>query len=132
MYGLLAQGGAAAPVAADAAAMLPGGAQGGIASFLPFILVLGIFYFLLIRPQQRKFKDHQTMVSALKKGDKVITGGGIIGTITKSDKDDTVTVQIAEGVSVQVARATIVGMYDSAQQPAPARGKPAAKVANDN
>lgn len=123
----------AAPSATPAAASMAG--QGGLASLMPFLLVLGIFYFLLIRPQQRRVKQHQEMVGGLKKGDRVITGGGIIGTITKVDADDTVQVQIAEGVAVHVARTTIISTVSDTTSAAPSAksGKSKSKqVANDN
>jgi preprotein translocase subunit YajC len=68
-------------------------------SFLPIILIFVIFYFLLIRPQQKKMKAHRAMLGQVKRGDRVLTGGGIIGTITKvKDETDEVTVEIADGV----------------------------------
>lgn len=90
-------------------AMAPGqgGSQpGGFAAFVPLILMFVIFYFLLIRPQQKKHKEHQAMVTNLKKGDKVITSGGIHGVITKVDDAD-VQVEIAEKVKIKVTRANI-------------------------
>lgn len=86
-----------------------GGAGGGdpIMSFLvPIGLMFAIFYFLLIRPQQKKAKEHRAKLDAIKRGDRIITGGGIIGIVTKAVTDE-VTVEIAEGVRVSVARATI-------------------------
>ncbi len=82
------------------------GQQGGITAFIPLILMFVIFYFLLIRPQQKKAKTHQAMIDAVKKGDKVITSGGIHGTIIKTD-DTTVTLEIAEKVNIKVIRANI-------------------------
>ncbi len=84
-----------------------GGGGGAFVSFLPIILIFVVFYFLLIRPQMRQRKEHQHMLGQLRRGDRVITGGGIIGTITKATADPEVTVQIAEGVRVAVARHTI-------------------------
>jgi len=83
-----------------------GGQQGGFTAFIPLILMFVIFYFLLIRPQQKKAKAHREMISAVKKGDKVITSGGIHGTIVKVD-DATVTLEIAEKVNIKVIRANI-------------------------
>ncbi len=77
-----------------------------IVSFMPFILIFIVFYFLLIKPQQKKAKERQAMVEALKKGDKVITSGGLIGTITNLGPK-IITIQIAEGVRVKVIRANI-------------------------
>ena len=80
----------------------------GIESLIPLILIFGIMYFLLIRPQQKKLKEHQLMVEALRRGDQVITQGGIMGKVVKV-KDDTteVEVEIANGVTVRVIRSTI-------------------------
>lgn len=91
---------------APAAATSPGS---GIEAFLPLILIFVVFYFLLIRPQQKKMKEHKEMLAALRRGDKVVTGGGIIGTISKVVSDDEVVVEIAEGVRVRVQRAQIAG-----------------------
>ena len=84
------------------------GGSEGFASLIPLILIMVIFYFLLIRPQQKKLKEHKAMVEATKKGDSVITAGGIIAKVTDV-KDDTLTVEIADGVKVKVKRDTIVG-----------------------
>ena len=92
---------------AEAAAPLGGGA-GGFASFVPLILIFVVFYFLLIRPQQKKAKEHQNYLANLKKGDKVITGGGIHGQITGLT-DTVVTLEIAENVRIKVNRASIMG-----------------------
>ncbi|MES0371745.1 MAG: preprotein translocase subunit YajC [Mariprofundaceae bacterium] len=85
-----------------------GGASEGFASLIPLVLIMVIFYFLLIRPQQKKLKQHKAMVEATKKGDSVITAGGILATV-KDVKDDILTVEIADGVKVKVKRDTIVG-----------------------
>ena len=80
----------------------------GIASLVPLILVFAIMYFLLIRPQQKKLKEHQAMVSALRRGDQVVTAGGIVGRVTKvKDTENEVEVEIAQGVNVRVVRSTI-------------------------
>lgn len=79
---------------------------GGFAAFVPLILMFIVFYFLLIRPQQKKAKEHQAMVSSLEKGAKIITTGGIYGTITKTD-ENTVTVEIADNVKIKVVRSNI-------------------------
>jgi preprotein translocase subunit YajC len=84
-----------------------GGLFGGLEGLLPLVLIFGVFYFLLIRPQQKKAKAHREMLSNLRRGDRVITGGGIFGTITKVVSDQEVVVQIAEAVKVRVARGTI-------------------------
>lgn len=78
-----------------------------IANILPLFLVFGIMYFLLIRPQQKKQKEHRGMIAALRRGDQVVTGGGILGKVVKVGDDGVVEVEIAEGVKVKVLRATI-------------------------
>ena len=79
----------------------------GIQQFVPLILIFGIMYFLLIRPQQKKVKEHQAMVSALRRGDQVVTQGGIIGKVVKVKEDGEVEVEVAEGVKVRVVQSTI-------------------------
>ena len=79
----------------------------GFESLIPLILIFGIMYFLLIRPQQKKLKEHQAMVAALRRGDQVITQGGLIGKVTKVKDDNEVEVEIASGVNVRVVRSTI-------------------------
>ena len=76
-------------------------------SFLPLIAIFGIMYFLLIRPQQKKMRDLKAMVAALRRGDQVLTGGGIIGKVTKVGEDGVIEVEIADGVKVKVIRSTI-------------------------
>tara|TARA_B100000949_G_scaffold136500_1_gene120127 strand:- start:810 stop:1094 length:285 start_codon:yes stop_codon:yes gene_type:complete len=78
----------------------------GISSFIPLILIFVIFYFFLIRPQQKKVKEHKKMVESLKRGDKVITTGGIVGSIERIIDDDKVEVSISDDVKVEVVRAT--------------------------
>ncbi|MBF9058544.1 preprotein translocase subunit YajC [Rhodobacterales bacterium HKCCSP123] len=77
------------------------------AQFVPLILIFVIMYFLLIRPQQKKVKEHQAMVAALRRGDEVVTQGGLIGKITKVKDDTEVEVELAQGVKVRVLRPTI-------------------------
>jgi len=79
----------------------------GFAQFIPLILIFVIFYFFLIRPQQKKIKDHKTMVSSLKRGDEIITSGGILGKIEKVYEDDKVDILIADGITVKVVKSTI-------------------------
>ena len=80
----------------------------GIASIVPLILVFLIMYFLLIRPQQRKLKEHQAMVTALRRGDQVVTSGGIVGRVTRvKEGENEVEVEIAPNVQVRVVRSTI-------------------------
>ena len=84
-----------------------GGGGDMLVQFLPLILIFVVFYFLLIRPQQKKMKEHKTMLSAIRRGDRVVTGGGIIGTVTKVGTDDEITVEIAENVRVRCLRSTV-------------------------
>jgi preprotein translocase subunit YajC len=77
------------------------------AQFIPLILIFAIMYFLLIRPQQKKVKEHQSMVAALRRGDEIVTQGGIIGKISKVKDDAEVEVELAQGMKVRVVRATI-------------------------
>ena len=78
----------------------------GIGQFIPLILIFVIFYFFLIRPQQKKVKEHKAMVESLKKGDKIVTSGGITGTISRVVDNDKVEVEIAENVKVEIVKAT--------------------------
>ena len=79
----------------------------GFAQFIPLILIFVIFYFFLIRPQQKKVKEHKLMVAALKRGDQVVTSGGLVGKIERVLGDDKVDVSISENVTVQVVQSTI-------------------------
>ena len=98
--------------------------QGALIQFLPLVLIFVVFYFLLIRPQQRKAKDHKTMLDALRRGDRIVTGGGIIGTVARVENADEVTVDIADGVRVRVLRSTISNVL---AKPDPAAAREAAK-----
>ena len=98
--------------------------QNALIQFLPLILIFVVFYFLLIRPQQRKAKDQRAMLDALRRGDRVVTGGGIIGTVARVDNAEEVTVDIAEGVRVRVLRSTISSVL---AKPDPAAAREAAK-----
>ncbi len=91
------------------------GAGGAVASFLPLILIFGIMYFLLIRPQQKKAKDLRAMVEAVRRGDQVLTGGGIIGKVTKVGDDGVLEVEIADGVKVKIARNTIASVMSKTE-----------------
>ena len=84
----------------------------GFAQFIPLILIFVIFYFFLIRPQQKKVKEHKVMVSALKRGDEVVTSGGIVGKIEKVLGDDKVDILISENVTVQVVQSTIQSLLN--------------------
>src|SRR5215467_10543923 len=82
--------------------------QGGLGSFfIPLLLMLVIFYFLLIRPQQKKQKEHKQLLDSVRRGDRVLTGGGILGVVTKVVDDRHVLVEIAEGVRVKVLKSTL-------------------------
>ena len=78
----------------------------GIGQFIPLILIFIIFYFFLIRPQQKKVKEHKIMVSNLKRGDKVVTSGGIVGTVERVMENDKAEIQISENVNVEIVKST--------------------------
>ena len=82
----------------------------GIAQFIPLILIFVIFYFFLIRPQQKRVKEHKEMVNSLKRGDEVITSGGIIGTVERVMEDDRIEVNLSDNVKVQIIRSTITSL----------------------
>ena len=84
----------------------------GIGQFIPLILIFVIFYFFLIRPQQKKIKEHKLMVAALKRGDEVITSGGIIGRVERILGDDKIDLVISDNVTVQVVQSTIQGLIN--------------------
>ena len=92
------------------------GSGSGIAQFIPLILIFVIFYFFLIRPQQKKVKDHKLMVENLKRGDKVITSGGIIGTIERIIDAEKAEVSISDNVKVEVVKATGIQALVSGQE----------------
>lgn len=85
---------------------------GAFGQFLPLILIFGIMYFLLIRPQQQKVKQHKAMVEAVKRGDRIVTQGGLLGKVTKVKDDYEVEVELAEGVKVRLVKATIATVTD--------------------
>lgn len=93
------------PAYAQAAGGTPGTFD--LINFLPLVLIFVVFWFLLIRPQQKKMKQHREMIAAVRRGDRVLTGGEIIGTVIKVLNDSELQVEIAEGVRVKVARSTI-------------------------
>ena len=98
---------------ANAAGAAPAGAN-QLMSFLPLVLIFVVFYFLLIRPQQKKAKDHQDFLSNMKKGDVVVSSGGLIGTITGLT-DTVVTLEVGDNVRVKVSRPYIMGTVSSAK-----------------
>ena len=83
------------------------GSGSGFAQFIPLILIFVIFYFFLIRPQQKRSKDHKAMVAALKRGDEVVTSGGIVGKVERILGEDKLDLSISENVTVQVVQSTI-------------------------
>ncbi|WP_300975538.1 preprotein translocase subunit YajC [Sphingomonas sp. LHG3406-1] len=94
-------------ILAAAAPAAPGGAAAFIFQIFPFLLIFVIFYFLMIRPQQKRMKDHQAMIAAVKKGDEVVTAGGIRGRVSRVVDDHEVEVEIAQNVKVRVVKSTL-------------------------
>ena len=88
----------------------------GIAQLIPLILIFVIFYFFLIRPQQKRVKEHKNMVSELKRGDEVITSGGILGRIERILEDDKVELSIAENVNIKVVKSTIQNLSQKTEK----------------
>ena len=90
--------------------------ESGIGQFIPLILIFVIFYFFLIRPQQKKVKEHKAMVEGLKRGDKIITTGGIVGTVERIIDNEKVEVNISENVNVEIVRSSgIQGLTNTAE-----------------
>ena len=96
-------------------AQASGGFGSGIGGFLPIILIFAIMYFLMIRPQQKKMKEHRLMVSALRRGDQVVTQGGLIGKVTKVKEEDEVEVEISKDVRVRVVKSTVVSVLNKTE-----------------
>ena len=93
-----------------------GAAQGGgLEAMFPLVLIFVVFYFLLIRPQQKKAKEHKAMISAVRRGDKVVTAGGIMGKITKVYDDDRAMVEIADGVRIEVVQSTLTAVMSKSE-----------------
>ena len=92
----------------------------GFQDFIPLILIFAIMYFLLIRPQQKKVKEHQNMVAALRRGDQVVTQGGLIGKVTKVKEENEIGVEVATGVKVRVVQNTIAQVLSKTE---PAKDK---------
>lgn len=90
-----------------------------IGQFIPLILIFAIMYFLLIRPQQKKLKEHKAMVEALRRGDQVVTQGGLIGKVAKVKDEDEIEVDLADGVRVRVIKSTIAQVLNKTE---PAEG----------
>ena len=106
---------------------------GGIVSLLPLVLIFVVFYFLLIRPQQKKMKAHKVLIGAVRRGDRIVTAGGILGQVTKVINDGEVQVEIADGVRIRIVRSTIT---DILTKPEPAEKSTSAggetRAANDD
>jgi preprotein translocase subunit YajC len=102
----------------------PGGGGDLFVSLMPLVLIFVVFYFLLIRPQQQKVKSHRQLIDSVKKGDQVVTAGGILGKVTRVEAENTVMVEIAPNVVVKVAKHTISDILNKPQ--------PAAAGSNDN
>lgn len=100
-------------------AQAAGGAGGGIEAFLPLILIFVVFYFLMIRPQQKRAKEHKKMLEALRRGDNVMTSGGILGKVTKVDSETEVSVEIAKDIVVKVRRDTLASVIDKTEPATP-------------
>ncbi len=101
--------------ATPAYAQAAGGAGGGAGFLIPMILIFGIMYFLMIRPQQKKIKEHQKMVQALRRGDQVVTQGGLIGKVVKVKEDNELEVELAQGVKVRVVQTTIAQVLNKTE-----------------
>ena len=99
----------------------------GIGAFLPLILIFGVFYILLIRPQQKKVKQHREMLNNIKRGDKIITSGGIIGNISKVNDNRELLVEISDGIEVKIAPGMVADLYSL---PEVSKTKPSKKIEN--
>ncbi|HEX4761549.1 MAG TPA: preprotein translocase subunit YajC [Sphingomicrobium sp.] len=95
----------------------PSGAMSILVGIMPWLLIFVIFYLLMIRPQQKRVKEHQAAIAAVRKGDEVVTGGGIRGKVTKVS-DDEAEVEIASGVRVRVVKSTLTHVFGSGSKPA--------------
>ena len=94
------------------------GGAGGLSSLLPFLLIFVVFYFFLIRPQQKRAKEHRELVNNVKRGDKIVTSGGLLGTVSKSvEGQESVEVEIAKDVKVSVMRSMIADLRDKKDAP---------------
>jgi preprotein translocase subunit YajC len=102
----------ATPAYAQAAG---GSAAAGLGGFIPIILIFAIMYFLMIRPQQKKMKEHKAMVAALRRGDQVITQGGLIGKVTKVKDDNEIEVELAPEVKVRVVKSTVAQVLNKTE-----------------
>ena len=113
MFSLISEAHAETTAAVGAAPAPQGPAsntmEGALMQFAPLFLIFAVFYFMLIRPQQKRYKEHQSMVEGLRRGDKVVTGGGFVGTVVRVEGDEAV-VEIAKGVEVTVVKTTITSV----------------------
>jgi preprotein translocase subunit YajC len=106
------------------------GDTSSLTSMLPLVLIFVVFYFFLIRPQQTKAKQHRTMLDALRRGDRVVTGGGIIASVAKVLNDQEIQLEIADGVRIRVVRSTISSVL-AKTEPVGAKGKASDKAEKD-
>lgn len=106
-----------------------GGIAGGVEAFLPLVLIFVVFYFLMIRPQQKRMKAHKELLAALRRGDRVVLGSGIMGQVTKVTSDTEVQVEIAEGVKVRVLRSSIQEIQSKTEPVAAAKAEAEGEVA---
>jgi len=104
----------AAETGATVADAAPAGSLGALASVFPIFLILIVFYIMVIRPQNKRFREHRDMINNLQKGDKVVTGGGLIGTVKKIAGDDEIVLELSEGVQVHAVRSTIMAIRSKA------------------
>ena len=111
-------------------AQAAGGGGDIFSAILPLVLIFGVFYFRLIRPQQKKMKEHRSMVENVRRGDTVVTGGGIIGRVTKVKDEATIQVEISENVRIDVVKGTLTEVRTKSQ-PASGDAKPAAPANED-
>jgi preprotein translocase subunit YajC len=113
-------------------AQAAGDGGSSLVSLLPLVLIFVVFYFLLIRPQQKKMKAHRTLVEGVRRGDRVVTAGGLIGTVSKVVSDTELQVEIADGVRVRVVRSTISDVLSKTEPAGKSKGGGApAEPAND-
>lgn len=112
-----------------------GAGAGGLEAMFPLLLIFVVFYFLLIRPQQKKAKEHKAMLEAVRRGDKIVTGGGIIGTVNKVIDENEISVEIADGIKVRVQRgllATVLSKTEPvSEDKKPKKGKKSGKSDGD-
>jgi preprotein translocase subunit YajC len=116
---------------AYAQSLFGGGGSSTLVQIAPLALIFVVFYFFLIRPQQQKAREQKNMLAGIRRGDRIVTGGGLIGTVSKVQGDDEVLVDLAEGVRVRVVRSTIASVLTRGE-PAPAKsGKDADDKADE-